>query len=342
MTSRNPAFSITIRDVAAAVGVSVSTVSRALRNDPCISQARREAIQSRAQQLGYRPNPLVSALMAQVRPRRHAHHPVAIAILQCYPRNQTSFSEYYEQGIRERAEMFGYRIEPLFLDDLSSLGRRLDRVLDARGIRGLIVLPVPAGVVLDAFSYERLAASTVDPSLKRPHLHRASSDYFQGMTTALERLTTMGYKRIGFVIAATEAVRIGDLWLGAYLRWQLTLPPKQRLAVHMPRQNTRQAFTEWLRREKPDALVSNEPPYLLEWLAAAGVSIPHDIAYACLGGQHDGLTAGIDQHEVQVGWTAFDLVVSQLNRNEYGLPTVPQMVLVEGVWVDGPTAVPRN
>ena len=28
--------------------------------------------------------------------------------------------------------------------------------------------------------------------------------------------------------------------------------------------------------------------------------------------------------------------VSQLNRNEYGLPATPHTVLIEGTWVDGP------
>lgn len=326
-----------MRDVAAKVGVAESTVSRALRNAPCISLACREAVKDAARQLGYRPNPLVSVLMAQVRPRLHAPRPLAVAILQCYPRGQPSYSEDYERGIRERAEIFGYRIEPLHLEDLPP-SRLLDQVLDARGIHGLIVLPVPAGVSLEGLSYERLAAAAVDPSLKHPHLHRASSDYFQGMTTALARLTALGRKRIGFVISAAEVVRIGDLWLAAYLRWQSALPHGRRLVVHMPRQNTRRAFLQWLRHEHPDAIVSNEPPYLLDWLSAADTVIPRDMAYATLGVQADAQTAGIDQHAEQVGWAAFDLVVSQLNRNEYGLPTVPQTVLVEGAWVDGPTA----
>ena len=333
MTPETQPQSITIRDIAARVGVAMSTVSRALRGEPCISQARRAAVQVAARELGYRPNPLVSALMAQVRPRRHARRSVAVALLNCFPRGARSFSEDYDRSIRARADAFGYRIESLRLEDVVPPGR-LDRVLDARGIRGLIVLPVPANVALEGLSYERLAAATVDPSLKRPHLHRASADYFQGMITALKQLSALGHKRIGFVTGTDEVARIGDLWLAAYLLWQSSVPPERRLAVHMPQQANISAFRAWLRHERPDAIVSNlRHPF--DWLPTDGANSVRTIAYAHLNVGSDWPTSGIDQHHEQVAWAAFDLVVSQLNRNEYGLPATPQTVLIEGTWVDG-------
>ncbi|MGX6427658.1 LacI family DNA-binding transcriptional regulator [Levilactobacillus yonginensis] len=47
---------LTIRDIAAKAGVSVSTASRALNNNPRISQATRERIQALADAEGYLPN----------------------------------------------------------------------------------------------------------------------------------------------------------------------------------------------------------------------------------------------------------------------------------------------
>ncbi|WP_382403941.1 LacI family DNA-binding transcriptional regulator [Levilactobacillus lanxiensis] len=47
---------LTIRDIAAKAGVSVSTASRALNNNPRISQATRERIQALAEAEGYLPN----------------------------------------------------------------------------------------------------------------------------------------------------------------------------------------------------------------------------------------------------------------------------------------------
>ena len=47
--------------------------------------------------------------------------------------------------------------------------------------------------------------------------------------------------------------------------------------------------------------------------------------------------AGIDQKPREVGAAATDLVVNRLLANERNLQLAPRQLLVEGVWVDGPT-----
>ena len=54
---------VSITDIAAAAGVSPSTVSRALQDHPRISPARRQAIQALAQQMGYRPSQVARSLV---------------------------------------------------------------------------------------------------------------------------------------------------------------------------------------------------------------------------------------------------------------------------------------
>ncbi len=53
---------ITIKDIARDLGVSVSTVSRALQDNPSISKERRKAIQAYAHEHNYQPNSLAAAL----------------------------------------------------------------------------------------------------------------------------------------------------------------------------------------------------------------------------------------------------------------------------------------
>src|SRR5258708_37849280 len=55
-----------LRTIARKAGVSHTAVSLALRNDPSVSVATRTRIQKLANDLGYKPNALVSALMRQV------------------------------------------------------------------------------------------------------------------------------------------------------------------------------------------------------------------------------------------------------------------------------------
>ena len=53
---------ITIKDLAEKLNISVSTVSRALKDNPEISQQTREVVQKLAKELGYKPNPIAVAL----------------------------------------------------------------------------------------------------------------------------------------------------------------------------------------------------------------------------------------------------------------------------------------
>ena len=56
---------ITIKDIAAKLNISVSTVSRALKDNPEISQQTRTNVQNLAKELNYRPNPIAVALKTQ-------------------------------------------------------------------------------------------------------------------------------------------------------------------------------------------------------------------------------------------------------------------------------------
>jgi len=53
---------ITIKDIARELGISPSTVSRALKDHPDISQATRDAVNELAQRWNYRPNPIALSL----------------------------------------------------------------------------------------------------------------------------------------------------------------------------------------------------------------------------------------------------------------------------------------
>ena len=55
---------VTLSDVAKKAGVHVTTVSLALRNHPRLPETTRQRIQAMAEAMGYRPDPLLRALVA--------------------------------------------------------------------------------------------------------------------------------------------------------------------------------------------------------------------------------------------------------------------------------------
>jgi LacI family transcriptional regulator len=62
-----PQKTCNLQAVARALGVSRSTVSLALRDDPRISDATRRRVRRAAEDLGYTANPLIATLMSTLR-----------------------------------------------------------------------------------------------------------------------------------------------------------------------------------------------------------------------------------------------------------------------------------
>ena len=94
---------ITMKDIARELGISVATVSRALKDSPRISQERRSQIQQFAREHNFTPNVLAESL-------RHSRvHPQKIIGVIVPELVHYYFSTILE-GIEEEAEAHGYRI----------------------------------------------------------------------------------------------------------------------------------------------------------------------------------------------------------------------------------------
>lgn len=94
---------ITMKDIAEALGVSVATVSRALKNSPRISAEKRELINKYAREHHFSPNPLAESLRLS---RKQLPKVIGVII--------PEFEHYYFSsildGIEEEASARGYRI----------------------------------------------------------------------------------------------------------------------------------------------------------------------------------------------------------------------------------------
>lgn len=84
---------ITIRDVAQAAGVSISTVHQALNDKPGVSDATRDHIRKIADELGYRPNKMASGL------KRRTQH-IAVLLPDTKGRNRFYYPPLW-QGVRD-------------------------------------------------------------------------------------------------------------------------------------------------------------------------------------------------------------------------------------------------
>src|ERR1035441_886424 len=94
----------TIKDIAEQSGVSLSTVSLVLNDNPRISQATRARVLKTIERLGYQPNRMARALAWR--------HTRTLAIL--VPQLRHTFADVYfgeiVSGIYDRASRLGYKI----------------------------------------------------------------------------------------------------------------------------------------------------------------------------------------------------------------------------------------
>lgn len=319
-------------------------VSLALRRDPSIPAATRERIVAVADRLGYRRNPLVSALMAGLRgghPRRR-EAPV-IAYVESYPPDapaqQAASLRRFRAGAVDQAERHGYRLEVFRLGDTAMTEAQLERVLAARGIRGVVFAPFPRTESVLEQRWEDHALAAVGFSLVRPRLHRAVNHQLHSIQLAMAELLACGYRRIGLAVTRHEDTRTERQWLSTVL---LAQNEHRGQGVSFPLlyddRIERRPLLAWLRRQQPEVVISTEPAVqsMLPRAVRRGTG-PVGFAHMHLTSELAGCT-GIDQNNEQVGAAAVDLVVEQLQANTYGLPAVPKTVLIEGRWMPGTTA----
>jgi len=325
------------------------TVSRALRNEPRVAAETRERILRIAEEMGYRPDPQLSRIMTQLQERRRTSERETIAVIREAETGSDLPSPTYQyvpaEAIRERAERYGFRVEEFWLGRDGMTPKRMNQILEARGIRGVIVSPQSAGMPVSELDYSHLAAATFGYGLREPSLHRSAGNMTLAIRLATDALSDRGYRRIGLALSRWVEDRAEQAYTAAMFLYQHALPEEDRVPPFLFPTNDvaagKATFLAWLKDNRPDALISFDQQ-IPEWLAEVNLHIPKDIGFLV----HDwtgAMTgfAGIDHRREHVAAAGVDLVVSQLLQNEVGVPTAPRQILIPPIFRDGPSAPMR-
>lgn len=199
---------VTIDDVAAVAGVSVATVSRALRNLPNVAPSTRERVVGVARTLSYRPDPNASRLAAG---RSHA---VAIAV-------PLIGQWYYSQVISGAEAVVSGAGSDLFVVSADSPTQRRRFVDEAiavqRRVDGLIMvdLMVPED---EAAQWRRRGVRLVTVGQPTASFPSIGIDDRAAAAQAVEHLIELGHREIGLIGGAS-----GD-------PFELTVPIERRAA----------------------------------------------------------------------------------------------------------------
>jgi LacI family transcriptional regulator len=324
-------------DVAKAANVSVSAVSLALRNSPLISPQTRARIQSAASRLGYVPDPHVARLMGYLRQPSAAKRAGTLAYLTAFDppdawRSVPVWRRYFS-GAQRRAAELGYSMEEFSMRAPGLTSKRIGRVLQARGISGVIVAPLPEGTHELDLQWEPFCAVAIGLSLWSPRQHAIVHHHLASMVTALQAVRARGYRRIALVLEPNHDLRVQHHWSAAFLAEQRRTGARGSLIFDQLDRSA--AFVAWFRRHRPDVILGDNL-VAARILDAAGYRIPRDCAFVVLNlAGHERGFAGINQLSEAIGVSAVSRLVGALRQNDFGVPDLPEVTLVPGQWVDG-------
>ncbi len=336
---------ITMSLIAAAAGCSKNTVSLALRGDPQIPATTREAIRKIADRLGYRPNAVVSHLMAQLRSSQTARFQAKLALVNAH-RDPKAFRTHatipaYVRGCAQRAAQLGYDFDHFWLHDPKLKAESWIRILQTRGIKGIIIvgmmdqnqLPPHLRAVWAQFPCVVTGVRTRDPALSF-----SCVDHHDLVLQAFERALALGYRRPALAVEERLDRLVEGRFSGAMLAAQQALPASRRLPAftQLDRARTeRHLFHDWFDRHEPDVLLSLYN-VVFPWLRDHGLQVPRDVGVIQLEWRESHTEiSGMNQHNDAVGAAAVDMVVGQIHRNETGIPAFPRATLIGASWVDG-------
>jgi LacI family transcriptional regulator len=191
-----------IQDIAAQIGVSVATVSRALNGSPEVSEATRERVLQLAHELDYTPSAAARTLV-----RRRSH--VVGVILETGPGHPDLLHPFFQEvlvGLQHGAGERGYDLLLLASDQPGngfggshSFARRAEH----HGIGGVVVMGYDGeDPEMRKLIEAEIPCMAVDSDLGGPRCGFVSSDNREAAAAAVTHLHGLGHRRIATITGA--------------------------------------------------------------------------------------------------------------------------------------------
>lgn len=177
----------TLKDIAAALGLSVNTVSRALAGKDAVSEQTRASIQAEADRLGYVPNAMARSLVVG--------SAMALGLVITNPSNP--FYATLISAVEQAGRTHGYSLVLMVSEESVDDEQRATEALLRWGVDGAIVVPVQEGVE----HLRRLRTSGVPLVLVNRDLPELEADfvgidYAGGAYRAARHLLSTGATRV--------------------------------------------------------------------------------------------------------------------------------------------------
>ncbi len=324
---------ITLKDIAKALNLSASTVSRAMRNNPAISAETRELVQNFAQEHRYKPN----ALAMQLRTQRNTTIGVIVPELVHY------FFSTVLAGIQDEAEKANYNILICQSDeDYKKEIKSVETLLDAR-VSG--ILASQSKTTNTYHHFQDIIDSNVDLVFfdrvcTGINTDKVVVDDYQGALNAVDYLAKIGCKKIAFLGSHANMPISNNRRMGyeTALRKNKIPIDKSFIKECDTRAIAQTIVPAMLNSDNvPDAFfcINDEvAAYCLQLVKAAGYSVPEDISICGFTNSYitevtDPTLTSVDQHGFEIGAQAARLLIDRIERRETKNGIVSKLIKTE-------------
>jgi LacI family transcriptional regulator len=314
---------LTIKDIAKALNISVSTVSRALNNNPDISSETIRLVQDYAKEHKYTPNSLALSL-------RTSHSNIIGVIV---PELANHFFSGVLSGIETIAEEEDYHIVVCqSLEDYKKEVRNVQTMINAR-VCGVLVSLSKTTTKYDHFQeliendiplvfFDRICTG-IDAA-------KVVVDDYNGTFAAVEYMIKTGCRRIAFFSAPLNleiSKNRRNGYLDALRRYNLEVDEKLMRIADTKTLGYEQALDLLQQENRPDAFMAMNDYTASGILLAAkqlGLKVPEEISIFGFSNSNisqdtDPMLSTMDQHPKKVGEEAMRLILERVkseNKSE--------------------------
>lgn len=312
---------ITIKDIAKALNLTSSTVSRALNDNPRISENTKQAVKQMAKELNYEPNYLASAL------RKGKSNLVGLII----PRANSYFFSSVVKAIGDRLSMEGYNI--IITQSNESYEKECKNIetLLYTQVDGVIASLANETVILD--HYEKIKNKGIplvifDRGEDNLNVDYIGIDDYLSSFKVVEHLVQQGCKRIAH-IGGYKHTRIYQNRIEGYIdalkKYNLPIEDDLIFECNLKTEDGREAMHKLLSiKNRPDAVyAAGDFAALgaLQVLQENDIAIPGEVAV--VGFSNEPFTSlitpsitSIEQHSEDIGRLAAETFLDRVNQPE--------------------------
>jgi LacI family transcriptional regulator len=324
---------VTIHDIARKLNITASTVSRALKDHPRISDETKKAVLKVAQKLNYQPNHLAAAL-------RNGRSKILGIIV---PNIDRSFFSSVVYGIEEIANQSGYNVMICQShEDFDKEVATVEALLNAQ-VDGVIASFAKKTEDFEHFLKIKEKGTPLvifDRANDELGVSHVVIDDYLGAYKAVEHLIQQGCKRIAHFTGARNVSIYRERFRGykeALLNHGLPFDETLVIESNMQLEDGQKNMQKLLKLGKPADGIFSSSAFAamgaLQVCKAQGIAVPDQMAIVGFSNEtftsfSDPPLSTVEQHSEEMGNTAAQLFFDQLAAQEAGRKFIPQKIVL--------------